>query len=131
PASFQAHLRKGRHPGRDPQARVLRKADPGAQAQGRRGREAYAASRDARRHQASAHVLIGLGSESSRTDSKTALSVAGAALAPPAFCVSEFPRCPGIPHQDTSMSLKQQLTDDMKAAMKGGEKDKLQVIRLI
>jgi uncharacterized protein YqeY len=29
------------------------------------------------------------------------------------------------------MSLKQQLTDDMKAAMKGGEKDKLQVIRLI
>jgi hypothetical protein len=29
------------------------------------------------------------------------------------------------------MSLKQQLTDDMKAAMKSGEKDKLQVIRLI
>ena len=29
------------------------------------------------------------------------------------------------------MSLKQQLTDDMKAAMKGGEKDKLLVIRLI
>ena len=28
------------------------------------------------------------------------------------------------------MSLKQQLTDDMKAAMKGGEKDRLQVIRL-
>ena len=29
------------------------------------------------------------------------------------------------------MSLKQQLTDDMKAAMKSGEKDRLQVIRLI
>ena len=29
------------------------------------------------------------------------------------------------------MPLKQQLTDDMKAAMKGGEKDRLAVIRLI
>jgi len=29
------------------------------------------------------------------------------------------------------MSLKLRLTDDMKAAMKGGEKEKLQVIRLI
>ena len=29
------------------------------------------------------------------------------------------------------MSLKQQLTDDMKAAMKGGDKDTLGVIRLI
>lgn len=29
------------------------------------------------------------------------------------------------------MSLKQQLTDDMKAAMRGGEKEKLAVIRLI
>ncbi|HEX6834599.1 MAG TPA: GatB/YqeY domain-containing protein [Rudaea sp.] len=29
------------------------------------------------------------------------------------------------------MSLKNQLSDDMKAAMKGGEKDKLGVIRLI
>lgn len=29
------------------------------------------------------------------------------------------------------MSLKQQLTDDMKAAMKSGEKDRLGVIRLI
>ena len=29
------------------------------------------------------------------------------------------------------MSLKQQLTDDMKAAMKAGEKDRLGVIRLI
>ena len=29
------------------------------------------------------------------------------------------------------MSLKQQLIDDMKAAMKGGEKDRLGVIRLI
>jgi uncharacterized protein YqeY len=29
------------------------------------------------------------------------------------------------------MSLKDQLTDDMKAAMKGGDKDRLMVIRLI
>jgi uncharacterized protein len=29
------------------------------------------------------------------------------------------------------MSLKQRLTDDMKAAMKGGEKDRLGVIRLV
>lgn len=29
------------------------------------------------------------------------------------------------------MTLKQQLTDDMKAAMRGGEKDRLGVIRLI
>lgn len=29
------------------------------------------------------------------------------------------------------MTLKQQITDDMKAAMKGGEKDRLGVIRLI
>ena len=29
------------------------------------------------------------------------------------------------------MPLKQQITDDMKAAMKGGEKDRLGVIRLI
>ena len=29
------------------------------------------------------------------------------------------------------MSMKQQLTEDMKAAMKGGEKHKLGVIRLI
>ena len=29
------------------------------------------------------------------------------------------------------MSLKQRLTDDMKAAMKSGEKDRLGVIRLI
>ena len=29
------------------------------------------------------------------------------------------------------MSLKQQLTDDMKTAMKAGEKDRLAVIRLI
>jgi len=33
--------------------------------------------------------------------------------------------------QGSAMSLKLQLTDDMKAAMKGGEKDKLLVIRLI
>ncbi len=29
------------------------------------------------------------------------------------------------------MSLKDQLTDDMKAAMKGGDKDRLRVIRLV
>jgi uncharacterized protein YqeY len=32
---------------------------------------------------------------------------------------------------EMAMSLKQQLTDDMKAAMKAGEKDRLAVIRLI
>ena len=29
------------------------------------------------------------------------------------------------------MSLKQRLTDDMKAAMKGGDKERLAVIRLV
>ena len=32
---------------------------------------------------------------------------------------------------ETEMSLKEQLTADMKAAMKAGDKDKLGVIRLI
>jgi uncharacterized protein YqeY len=35
------------------------------------------------------------------------------------------------PNLEMSMSLKQQLTDDMKAAMKAGDKDSLGVIRLI
>src|SRR5687767_15343999 len=35
------------------------------------------------------------------------------------------------PNLEMSMSLKQQLTDDMKAAMKSGDKDSLGVIRLI
>jgi uncharacterized protein len=35
------------------------------------------------------------------------------------------------PRRSTPMSLKQQLTEDMKAAMKAGEKDRLQVIRLV
>src|SRR3569832_1010864 len=60
-AAFQAHLRKGRRPGRNAQARVLRKADPGAQAQGRRGRQASPAPRVARRDQAPAVVLIARG----------------------------------------------------------------------
>jgi uncharacterized protein len=34
-------------------------------------------------------------------------------------------------NQEQTMSLKQQLTDDMKAAMKGGDKHSLGVIRLI
>jgi uncharacterized protein YqeY len=39
---------------------------------------------------------------------------------------------PSVFHlQEISMSLKQRLTDDMKAAMKGGDKDTLGVIRLI
>jgi uncharacterized protein YqeY len=33
--------------------------------------------------------------------------------------------------KENLMTLKQQLTDDMKAAMRGGEKDRLGVIRLI
>jgi uncharacterized protein len=37
----------------------------------------------------------------------------------------------GIPTQETAMSLKQRLTDDMKAAMKGGDKPRLDVIRLV
>src|SRR3546814_11184812 len=43
PAPLQAHLREGRRAGRNPQARVLREADPGAQVQGRRRREASGA----------------------------------------------------------------------------------------
>jgi uncharacterized protein YqeY len=42
-------------------------------------------------------------------------------MATPAFRVSG----------DNPMSLKQRITDDMKAAMRGGEKDRLAVIRLI
>ena len=57
PAPLQAHLREGRRARRNPQARVLREADPGAQAQGRRRGEAPVAPQLARRHQAPAPVL--------------------------------------------------------------------------
>src|SRR5690242_13210949 len=43
PAPLQAHLREGRRARRNPQARVLRKADPGTQAQARCGGEASSA----------------------------------------------------------------------------------------
>src|SRR6476646_3067289 len=49
-----------------------------------------------------------------------------------AVCVSRLPICPKY---DTdarlAMPLKQQITDDMKTAMKGGDKDRLGVIRLM
>jgi hypothetical protein len=46
--------------------------------------------------------------------------------------VAGFSRfCNLIIEWEASMSLKQQLTDDMKTAMKAGEKDRLGVIRLI
>src|SRR5690606_32068529 len=51
----------------------------------------------------------------------------------PAFCVSgiRIPfSCRWQPRR-TAMPLKQQLTDDMKAAMKAGDKDTLGVIRLV
>jgi len=37
----------------------------------------------------------------------------------------------GIRTEEPAMSLKQRLTDDMKAAMKGGDKPRLDVIRLV
>jgi hypothetical protein len=37
----------------------------------------------------------------------------------------------GIRTKEPAMSLKQRLTDDMKAAMKGGDKPRLDVIRLV
>src|SRR3546814_12592583 len=57
PAPLQAHLREGRRAGRNPQARVLREADPGAQAQGRRRRETPGAPPPARRPHAPAPIL--------------------------------------------------------------------------
>src|SRR5690606_29921886 len=44
-------------------------------------------------------------------------------------CPACPPRPPSAPER--AMSLKQRLTDDMKAAMKAGEKDRLGVIRLM
>src|SRR6185437_15493752 len=58
PAPLQAHLREGRRARRNAQARVLRKADPGTQAQARCGGEAPPASRLARSHAPQAPVLI-------------------------------------------------------------------------
>src|SRR5690348_826713 len=59
PAPLQAHLREGRRARRNPQARVLRKADPGTQAQARRGREAPPSSPLARSDAPRTLVLIG------------------------------------------------------------------------
>ena len=42
-----------------------------------------------------------------------------------------FVRSPEDPASPAVMTLKDQLTDDMKAAMKGGDKDRLRVIRLV
>ena len=42
-----------------------------------------------------------------------------------------FVHSPEDPASPAVMTLKDQLTDDMKAAMKGGEKDRLRVIRLV
>lgn len=45
-----------------------------------------------------------------------------------AVCVSRFQE---FHEPETAMPLKQQITDEMKAAMKSGDKDRLGVIRLI
>jgi len=111
--------------------RTCEKADPGAQAQGRRCCEASAAPLVARRHQASAPVLIGrifiaAGLPVAMEPKPARASVAGflrfrvRASAPAPPTTTRF-----------LMSMKQQLTEDMKAAMKAGEKHKLGVIRLI
>ena len=44
---------------------------------------------------------------------------------------SSFVHSPEDPASPAVMTLKDQLTDDMKAAMKGGDKDRLRVIRLV
>jgi uncharacterized protein YqeY len=54
-------------------------------------------------------------------DNRCILKAGVAAMATPAFRISGA----------RTMSLKQRLTDDMKAAMRGGEKDRLAVIRLM
>src|SRR5690606_24626732 len=124
PAPLQAHLREGRCPGRNPQARVLREADPGAQAQGRGCREAPGAPRRPRRHQAPAPVLTGCPARAGRLAQLP--REAGHALRRRLF----FVPCPRSHRSagDPSMTLKQTLTEDMKAAMKAGEKDRLGVI---
>src|SRR3546814_9644005 len=136
PAPLQAHLREGRRAGRNPQARVLREADPGAQAQGRRRREAPGAPHLARRHQAPAPVLrqarvlpLARPARRSRISTKPArASVAGF------LSLQCHPACPFVlqerlqpgspPHirpPEIPMTLKQRLTADMKAAMQYGD----------
>src|SRR5690606_3271592 len=142
PAPLQAHLRKGRRPGRNPQARVLREADPGAQAQGRCCGQAPSASRLARRDQAPAPLLrpavpirkpatprvagfLCLGNGESEQGIESSL--------PPSAPKLPIPQPSGFPLPTSGpppMTLKQRLTDDMKAAMKGGEKERLATIRL-
>src|SRR5690606_9952801 len=142
--------------GRSAQARVLRKADPGAQAQARRRGQASPASRFARRDQAPAPVLSAAGPSPCRTPGAVATgrgpNRAGTRKRRRLFV---FPAPDGStrdptaaarcgPHMVASngaaaltgtggfaMSLKQKLTDDMKAAMKGGDKERLGVIRLV
>src|SRR5690606_4422519 len=70
--------------------------------------------------------------------SRTPMHQAGRAPAPPAFCVVRHPGSRRGPaplsapsSQEHPMSLKQQLTSDMKAAMKAGDKQSLGVIRLV
>src|SRR3546814_4213670 len=145
PAPLQAHLREGRRAGRNPQARVLREADPGAQAQGRRRREAPGAPHLARRHQAQAPVLrqarvlpLARPARRSRISTKSArASVAGflsLQCHPACLFVLQERLQPGSPPHirptEIPMTLKQRLTDDMKAAMKSGDTATLGVIRL-
>ena len=96
------------------------KPHAGTQAQGRRRGEAPGPSHLARRHQAPAPVLIPLGAPALAARSRRP----AAHLARRRFA---FPTTPMEP----AMSLKNQLTDDMKSAMKAGEKERLGVIRLI
>src|SRR5690606_13341423 len=117
PPSLQAHLREGRRARRDPQARVLREADPGAQAQGRRRGEAPGPPHLARRDQAPAPVLI----HGSCAVPGSRPRLARRRL----FCFSESQS--RIPNP----MLKTRLADDMKTAMKAGDKATLGVIRLV
>src|SRR3546814_17400702 len=145
PAPLQAHLREGRRAGRNPQARVLREADPGAQAQGRRRREAPGAPHLARRHQAPAPVLrqarvlpLARPARRSRLSTQPArASVAGflsLQCHPACLFVLQERLQPGSPPHirptAIPMTLKHRLTDDMKAAMKSGAKATLRVNRL-
>src|SRR5690606_6487092 len=129
PASLQAHLREGRRAGRDPQARVLREADPGAQAQGRRRGEAPGPPQFARRHQAPAPVLR-------FRDLRVATprhpeGRHAQRRRPFAFPLFRVPIPESRVPSPAPMTLKQQLTSDMKSAMKSGDKTRLGVIRLI
>src|SRR5690606_17510070 len=137
PAPLQAHLREGRRAGRNPQARVLREADPGAQAQGRRRREAPGAPHVARRHQAPAPVLrqarvlpLARPARRSRISTKPARASVSGLLSLRHRVARDCPARDTTAPRRFSMTLKQRLTEDMKAAMKSGDKQRLGVIRL-